>query len=112
MPVRTMLWHRITVIREFFDVVHHAIQRRSGTLTERPMSQSDDYRVILRRAKAAGIFTKIGNHSFRATAINEYLRNAASWKSRNKWRIMTARAQQVCTTGATISLHSTRSSEL
>ena len=49
--------------------------RRSGTLTERPMSQSDAYRMILRRAKAAGILTKIGNHSFRATGITEYLRN-------------------------------------
>ena len=49
--------------------------RRSGMLTERPMSQSDAYRMILRRAKAAGILTKIGNHSFRATGITEYLRN-------------------------------------
>jgi integrase len=44
-------------------------------LTERPMTQSDAYRMILRRAKAAGILTKIGNHSFRATGITEYLRN-------------------------------------
>lgn len=49
--------------------------RRTGTLTERPMSQSDAYRMIHRRAKAAGIFTKINNHSFRATGITEYLRN-------------------------------------
>jgi len=49
--------------------------RRSGMLTERPMTQSDAYRMILRRAKAAGILTKIGNHSFRATGITEYLRN-------------------------------------
>ena len=48
---------------------------RSGILSERPMSQSDAYRMIRRRATEAGIRTKIGNHSFRATGITEYLRN-------------------------------------
>jgi integrase/recombinase XerD len=31
--------------------------------------------MIQRRAKAAGIRTHIGNHSFRATGITEYLKN-------------------------------------
>lgn len=48
---------------------------RTGTLTDRPLSQSDVYRMIGRRALAAGIMTKIGCHSFRATGITEYLRN-------------------------------------
>jgi site-specific recombinase XerD len=48
---------------------------RTGLLSERPMTQSDAYRMIRRRAAEAGIFTKIGNHSFRATGITEYLRN-------------------------------------
>lgn len=48
---------------------------RSGALSERPMSQPDAYRMIGRRAIDAGIATKIGNHSFRATGITEYLRN-------------------------------------
>lgn len=48
---------------------------RTGVLSERPMSQSDAYRMIRRRASDAGISTKIGNHSFRATGITEYLRN-------------------------------------
>ena len=39
------------------------------------MSQADAYRMIRRRALKAGIFTRIGNHSFRATGITEYLRN-------------------------------------
>lgn len=50
-------------------------QRRSGLLTEKPMSQADVYRMIGRRALAAGIMTKIGCHSFRATGITEYLKN-------------------------------------
>lgn len=39
------------------------------------MSQADAYRMIRRRAKAAGIQTKIGNHTFRATGITAYLEN-------------------------------------
>lgn len=48
---------------------------RSGLLSDRPMSQADAYRMIRRRAAEAGILTKVGNHSFRATGITEYLRN-------------------------------------
>jgi len=49
--------------------------RRTGKLTENPMTQADVYRMINRRAIDAGIRTKIGCHSFRATGITEYLRN-------------------------------------
>lgn len=48
---------------------------RTGHLTARPMSQRDAHAMIRRRAAAAGIATQIGNHSFRATGITEYLRN-------------------------------------
>ena len=48
---------------------------RTGQLSERPMSQADIYRMIRRRAEEAGIRTKIGCHTFRATGITEYLRN-------------------------------------
>jgi site-specific recombinase XerD len=48
---------------------------RTGELSDRPMSQADAYRMIRRRAAAAGVLTKIGNHSFRATGITEYLKN-------------------------------------
>jgi integrase len=50
--------------------------RRSGVLTEKPMHQQDAYRMIQRRAKVAGIETKIGNHTFRATGITAYLKNS------------------------------------
>ena len=39
------------------------------------MSQADVFRMIGRRAEAAGIRTRVGCHSFRATGITEYLRN-------------------------------------
>ena len=47
----------------------------SEQLSERPMAQSDVYRMIRRRADAAQVRTKIGCHTFRATGITEYLRN-------------------------------------
>ena len=37
--------------------------------------QQDVYRMIQRRAAAAGITTKIGNHTFRATGITAYLKS-------------------------------------
>lgn len=49
---------------------------RGGELTGSPLAQPDAYRIIRRRAAAAGIRAKIGNHTFRATGITEYLRNA------------------------------------
>jgi site-specific recombinase XerD len=48
---------------------------RTAGRAERPMSQSDVYRMLRRRALAAGIQTRIGCHTFRATGITEYLRN-------------------------------------
>ena len=48
---------------------------RTGKLSGRPMAQADAFRMIGRRADAAGIRTHIGCHSFRATGITEYLRN-------------------------------------
>lgn len=48
---------------------------KTGRLTTLPLSQADAYRMIRRRAKAAGIRTKIGNHTFRATGITAYLKN-------------------------------------
>jgi len=49
--------------------------RPGAPLTKRPMSQSDVYRMIGRRAEDAGIKTKIGCHTFRATGITAYLKN-------------------------------------
>jgi integrase len=48
---------------------------RTGALTTNPLAQADVYRMIRRRALTAGIKTLIGNHTFRATGITQYLRN-------------------------------------
>ncbi len=53
--------------------------RHSATvLTEQPMSQPDAWRMIRRRAAAAGIAAPIGNHSFRATGITNFLENGGT----------------------------------
>jgi site-specific recombinase XerD len=51
----------------------------TGTvLSEQPMTQPDAWRMIRRRAVAAGIHAPIGNHSFRATGITAYLSNGGA----------------------------------
>jgi integrase len=52
--------------------------RRTGLLTNRPMTQSDAWRMVRRRAKAAGIKAPIGCHTFRATGITAYLENGGT----------------------------------
>lgn len=54
--------------------------RTTGRSTGRAhrMAQPDAYRMIERRARAAGIKTKIGNHTLRATGITDYLKSAGT----------------------------------
>ena len=54
--------------------------RTTGRSTGTPhrMTQPDAYRMIQRRARAAGIKTKVGNHSLRATGITDYLKSAGT----------------------------------
>jgi site-specific recombinase XerD len=47
-------------------------------LTEQPMAQADAWRMIRRRAAAAGVHAPIGNHTFRATGITAYLGNGGA----------------------------------
>jgi len=54
------------------------IGRGTGQLTRTPLPQANAYAMIGRRAIAAGIRTKIGNHSFRATGITAYLKNGGT----------------------------------
>lgn len=48
---------------------------KTGLLTKHPMRGADVYRMIQRRAEKAGIETRIGCHTFRATGITAYLKN-------------------------------------
>ena len=51
------------------------VPRRSKLPTGNPVTQPDVFRMIRRRALVAGIGTQIGNHTFRATGITQYLKN-------------------------------------
>jgi integrase/recombinase XerD len=51
---------------------------KSGVLSGKPLWQQDAYRMIQRRTAVAGIETKIGNHTFRATGITAYLKNGGT----------------------------------
>ena len=54
------------------------IGRGTGKLTRTVLPQANAYAMIGRRAVAAGIATKLGNHSFRATGITAYLKNGGT----------------------------------
>jgi site-specific recombinase XerD len=47
-------------------------------LADQPMAQADAWRMVRKRALAAGIMAPIGNHSFRATGITAYLANGGA----------------------------------
>jgi site-specific recombinase XerD len=52
--------------------------RATGQLAGNPLPQANAYAMIQRRARAAGITTKIGNHTFRATGVTAYLNNGGT----------------------------------
>jgi integrase len=54
------------------------IGRGTGRLTRTELAQANAYAMIQRRAVAAGIGTRIGNHTFRATGITAYLKNGGT----------------------------------
>jgi site-specific recombinase XerD len=47
--------------------------RRTGRLTDTRLHRIDAFRMVKRRARAAGILSPIGCHTFRATGITQYL---------------------------------------
>ncbi len=48
---------------------------RTGRLSAKPMSRVDASYMVRRRAKDAGLEAAIGNHSFRAIGLTDYLEN-------------------------------------
>ena len=54
------------------------IGRGTRQLGGAAMAQPDAYAMIRRRARAARIETKVGNHTFRATGITAYLKNGGT----------------------------------
>ena len=70
------------------------IGRGTGQLTRTVLPQANAYAMIRRRAAAAGIATKLGNHSFRATGITAYLKNGGTLGRRQQWQTMLRRERR------------------
>lgn len=51
---------------------------RHGLMTLRAMTRNDAFRMIKRRARAAGLSARSCCHTFRATGITEYMRNGGT----------------------------------
>ncbi len=54
------------------------INRKTKTLSNRPLPQASAWEMVNRRAKAAGIKTAVCNHTFRGTGITAYLENGGT----------------------------------
>jgi hypothetical protein len=70
------------------------IGRGTDALTATPLPQANAYAMIRRRAAAADIETKIGNHTFRATGSPPISRTAARSSTHSQWRRMKATHNQ------------------
>ena len=54
-------------------------------LSETPLPQANAYAMVQRRARQAGIATRISNHTFRATGITAYLKNDGKLWNLREW---------------------------
>jgi integrase len=59
-------------------VLFQTYSRATSQLTGNPLPQANAYAMIQRRAKSAGITTRVGNHTFRATGVTAYLKNGGT----------------------------------
>ena len=84
------------------------LARYTGKLANRPLSRTDVWYMVRRRAIDAQLKTAIGCHTFRATGITDYLTNGASSKSRSVWLATQMPKPQVYMTGAMMTSVSTR----
>jgi site-specific recombinase XerD len=59
-------------------LLFQSYDRTTRQLTGNPLPQANAYEMIQRRARAADITTKIGNHTFRAAGVTAYLKNGGT----------------------------------
>jgi integrase len=87
------------ILRAYIDAAGIADDRKGWLFRTSPaMSQSDAWRMIRRRAVAAGINAPIGNHTFRATGITPISAMAERSNTHNRWPHMKVRARPSSTT--------------
>lgn len=84
MPCHHLLEEYLTAYLDASDCgsagapLFRTLSRRTKQLGEEPLTQADAFAMVRRRAEAAGIATKVGNHTFRATGITTYLKNGGT----------------------------------
>lgn len=66
------------LVDDFEGPLFRTIGRDTKQLSRNPLPQANAHAMIQRRARAAGIATKICNHTFRATGITAYLKNGGT----------------------------------
>jgi integrase len=81
----------------------------TSQLTRTVLPQANAYGMVRRRATAAGIATKLGNHSFRATGITAYLKNGGTLEKAAAMGTMPRRARPSSTIDGPMTSASTRS---
>ncbi len=74
----TAYLERTEIMADGKGPLFRTIGRGTALLTRTPLPQANAYAMIGRRAAAAGIATKVGNHSFRAMGITAYLKNGGT----------------------------------
>lgn len=77
-----------TWLSEYMDVaglwddekgwLFRTVDRKTKRLSIRQLAHANAYQMVLRRARQAGLSTKVGNHSFRATGVTVYLKNGGT----------------------------------
>lgn len=91
MPVHEVLAHYIDDYLAFTDLIDQpdaplfqGSTPHKGTLTGHAYSRAASWKMIQRRAKAAGYHGEIGNHSLRATGITNYLAHGGELEEARK----------------------------
>jgi integrase len=84
--------------------------RATGQFTGNSLPQANAYAMIRRRARAAGITAKIGNHTFRATGVTAYLKNGGTLERPRRWQTVRRHARRSSTIAGATRSASMRSS--
>jgi site-specific recombinase XerD len=73
------------LLKEPKSPLFRASNGKTKVLSDRPFERRDALKMVQRRTKAAGIKTKIGCHTFRATGITTYLTNGAARQTQRRF---------------------------
>jgi integrase/recombinase XerD len=82
-------------LEQYLGPLFRTAAGKTGALTRNAMWQQDAYRMIQRRATAAGLKTRIGNHTFRATGTLETAQSIANHESPRTTKLYDRRQDEI-----------------